>query len=159
DIIDQQAPLRKRNALRHAGWKKRFAPLSGAHRLTRGVVTFSHFVEHLQSGFNNDSVSGVACGIAPGEAETALGDAAVGFIIDAPILGPKKKIEGVAARAPRLLTKTTAVPVGRGGKIEKGILHLDALDVADARRGDVHMTAGVDAIAAGGSAHARAVDV
>src|SRR5215831_15581007 len=158
-VIDQQASFRKRNALRHAGRKKGFAPFPGAHRLTRRMVAFSDFVEHLQAGFNNDSVSGAARGIAPGEAETALGNAAVGLVIDAAILGAINKIDAVAAQAAAVLTEAAAVAVVRAGEIEKWILHLDALDVGDTRRGNVHVTTGVDAIAAGRGAHAGAVDV
>src|SRR5262249_56268579 len=138
---------------------KRFAPFSGTHRLARGMVAFSDFVEHFQAGFNNDSVSGAARGIAPGEAETTLGHAAVRFVIDAAILGAINKIDAVAAQAAAVLTEAAAVAVVRAGEIEKWILHLDALDVADTRRGNVHMTTGVDAIAAGRSAHAGAVEV
>src|SRR5262249_56067144 len=133
---------------------KRFAPFSGAHRLALGVVTFSDFVKHSEAGFTNDAVSGVARGIAPGEAETALGDAAVGFVVDAAILGAINEIDAVAAQAAAVLTEAAAVAVVRAGEIEKGILHLDALDVGDTRRGNVHVTTGVDAIPAGPAAPA-----
>src|SRR5262249_4408032 len=149
----------KRDTLRHAGWKKGFAPFPGAHRLTRRMIAFSDFVEHLQSGFNNDSVSSAARGVAAGKTETTLGDAAIGFVVDGAIPGAVNEIDAVAAQATAVLTEAAAVAVVRAGEIEKRILHLDALDVADARRRNVHMTAGVDAIAAGGSAHAGAVDV
>src|SRR4029450_2244331 len=158
-VIDQQASFRKRDTLRHAGREKRFAPFPGAHRLTRGMISFSDFVEHFQPGFNHDPVGADAGGIAAGEAEGALGDAAVGLVIDAAILGAINKIDAVAAHATAVLTEATAVAVVRAGEIEKRILHLDTLDVADARRGNVHMTAGVDAVAAGRSAHAGAVNI
>jgi hypothetical protein len=51
------------------------------------MISFSDFVEHFQPGFNHDPVGADAGGIAAGEAEAALGDAAVGLVIDAAILG------------------------------------------------------------------------
>ena len=123
------------------------------------MISFSDFVEHFQPGFNHDPVGADAGGIAAGEAEAALGDAAVGFVIDAAILGAINKIDAVTAHAATVLAEATAVAVMRAGEIEKRILHLDALDVADTRRGNVHMTAGVDAVAAGRSAHAGAVNI
>src|SRR6202007_181129 len=97
--------------------------------------------------------------IPAGKAETPRGDAAIRFVIDAAIFGAIDKVDAVAAHAAAVAAETATVGGVRAGEIEKRILHLDAFDVADARRRDIHMAAGVDAIAMRRCAHAGTVDI
>src|SRR4030095_13812376 len=126
DVVDEQAALGQRNSFRHAGGEKRFTPFAGAHLHSRWMLACSYFVEHFQAGLDHHAGGADAGGKAAGETEPALGDAAVGFVVDAAVFRTVDEIDSIAAHAAAILTEATAVAVMRAREVEKRILHLDA---------------------------------
>src|SRR6185369_8758855 len=159
NVIDQQTSFRQRNALRNAGGQKRFAPLAGAHGRSRRMLAGAYFVEHFQTGLDDDASGADSCRKTAGQAEPSLGYAAIGLVVDAAILRSVDQIDAMAAESAAILTEATAVGIVRASEVKKRVLHFDALDVADSRGRNIHVSAGIDAITMGCGAHARTVNV
>ena len=65
----------------------------------------------------------------------------------------------MTAQSAAMLAEAAAVRIVRAGEVKKRILHFDAFDIADAGGGNIHMSAGIDAVAVRRRAHAGAMDI
>src|SRR5690349_17517922 len=101
----------------------------------------------------------ISCRKTAGQTESTLGYAAIGLVVDAAILRSVDQIDAMTAESAAILTEAAAVGIVRASEVKKWVLHFDALDVADPCRRNVHVAAGIDAVAMGRGAHARTVNV
>ena len=159
NIVDEQASFGQWDSFRHAGGQSRFAPSAFAHGSGRGLLAFFDSIEHRQTGFDDHPRRAVSRRVAAGETEAALSNAAVRLVVDAAVFRSVNEINAMTAQTAAVLAEAAAVGIVRAREIEKRILHLDALDIADAGGGNIHVAAGVDAVAVRRRAHARAMNI
>jgi hypothetical protein len=72
-----------------------------------------------------------------------VGDGAIWSKVHAGVPGAVDHEQPLATNSTAVLAETTAIPQMPTREVDKGVLHLDALNVGDAARGDVHVASGV----------------
>ena len=80
------------------------------------------------------------------QAKASLGYAPVRFIVCREVLGAVNRIDSETAKSAAKLAETRAIRIVVAAEIEKGVLHLNPLDVTDSTRGDIHVSAGVHSV-------------
>src|SRR6266508_4610437 len=96
DVVDQQAAFGQRYSFRYPRRKERFTPFARAHRRCRRMIAGFYFGDHFQAGFDHHAGGADTGGEATGEAEAALGHAAVRLVVDAAIFRTVDEIDSKA---------------------------------------------------------------
>ena len=129
------------------------------HASSIWVLTIPDPLQQLHAPLNHVTQHALTRRVATAQSVAALGDPTVGLIICATILRAIDPENPVAPETAAVLTKATPVGVMPSGELEEWVLHLNTFNIAYSSGGNVHMSAGVDAVSQGSSAHACTMNI